>query len=527
MAAMAGETPRTPGGQAPGGEPPSAEGASREQLVRERDQALAENRAKSDFLTRVTHELRAPVAGVIGMIDLAIDDVDASTRVAHLSSARASARHLLELIDDLLDASREDVWRFNIVDVSFDLDDVMTQALAMVAPRAQGKGLALAGEVAPGLARQRQGDPLRLRQILINLLYNAVKFTERGAVRARFDAAGPREVRLVVEDSGIGIDPGVQAAVFEPFVRGGVGEGFGLGLAITRELVVALGGRISFTSTPGVGTCFTVVLPLAEATGEPAATGSRHGASEPAAGSTARLRALRPLRVLLVEDHVVNAAFMQVLLERAGHTVRTVGLGHDAVDAAAEGTFDVALMDLELPDLDGFGATRAIRAAEQAGGRRRMPIVGASAHRDYALRSAAAGMDGYLVKPVEAGALAAELERVTADDWRPPIDHAARLKQVGGRAELAVTIAQTFLAHAARLLDPLDEALARDAEEGVRQAAHGLKPSLLMIAARPAAETAAELERAPYERARALRATLAFELARAVAELETAVRRPD
>ena len=211
------------------------------QLLGDRERARDDAAAKTRFLAQVTHELRTPLAGVIGMIDLAATDTSAPSRGDHLASARASARHLLELIDDLLDASRADAWRFNVVAIGLDLGEVMAEALAMVAPRARLKGLTLTGEVAAGLAVERQGDPLRLRQILVNLLHNAVKFTERGGVRARFAARGPEhpdDVELTVEDTGIGIAPEVQAAVFEPYVRGNLGEGFGLGLAITRDQVV-------------------------------------------------------------------------------------------------------------------------------------------------------------------------------------------------------------------------------------------------------------------------------------------------
>jgi hypothetical protein len=491
---------------------------ARAQLARDREQALADTRAKSDFLARFTHELRTPIAGVIGMIELALDDRDSVSRTDHLTAARSSARHLLELIDDLLDAGRADGWRFNVVAIDFALDEVMADALAMVAPRAQGKGLALAGEVAPELVLVRRGDPLRLRQILVNLLHNAVKFTERGGVTVRMAPRDGGEVELVVEDTGVGMGPELQGSVFEPYVSNDAGEGLGLGLAITRELVTALGGTISFTSTPGVGTRFTVVVPLAEP------TGARTGRSSPGLPLLdVRPRSGRALRVLVVEDHPLNATFLAASLERAGHQVESVGTAQAAVDAAARGACDVALMDFELPDLDGPAAVRAIRAAEQRAGRARLPILGLSAHRDRALVGAAAGMDGYLVKPPDAGELLGELDRVTGEGWRPPVDHALRLARVGGRKELAATIVHTYLAHAGGLLDPVTSALDAGSEEGVRRAAHGLRAALLMVGALPAAELAARLERGSLAQAREQRPSLAFELARASAELELSV----
>ncbi len=492
---------------------------TRSQLVRDRERALADTQAKSDFLARVTHELRSPVAGVIGMIDLAVDEVDPAARTAHLSSARASARHLLELIDDLLDASRDDAWRFNVVAIGFSLDQVMAEALAMIAPRAQRKGITLTGEVAAGVAVERKGDPLRLRQILVNLLHNAVKFTEHGGVRARFAAVGPDQLELTVEDSGIGIAPELQATVFDPYVHSGGGEGRGLGLTITRELVATLGGQISLTSSPGAGTCFTVVLPLPACPLERGASGAR-SASAFAAGSKPRTSPVRALRVLLVEDHAVNAAYLRAILERAGHTLEVVGTGRAGVEAAARRACDVALLDLELPDTDGATVARMIRTAEHRVEARRLPLLGVSAHRDRALTAARAGMDGYLTKPVDAAGLAAALERLTVDGGRPPVDHAIRLARVGGRRELAATIAQTFLGHASQLLEPVDSALGAGSHEGVQRAAHGLRAALLMVGAVPAAELAAQVEQASFEQAQALRPALAFELARATAELE-------
>lgn len=490
--------------------------AARTRLEHERERALAVAQAKSDFLARVTHELRTPVAGVIGMIDLAVADDDAGARASHLASARASARHLLELIDDLLDASRQETWRFNVVEIDFGLDEVLAEALAMVAPRAARKGLELRGERAAGLANQRRGDPLRLRQILVNLLYNAVKFTERGSVEARFEDAGTSRVALVVQDTGAGIAAGERDAVFEPYVRGGAGqaagEGHGLGLTITRELVEALGGRIELSSTVGVGTRVTVALPLPVSASE-RSTGRRPTTDE-LNGPT------RGLRVLVVEDHPINVAYLQAVLERAGHSVRVVGDGQAAVDAAADRQHDVALMDLELPGLDGLGATRAIRAAERATEAPRLPIVGLSAHRDRALAAAAAGMDGYLSKPVDAGDLAAELSRVTAPTWHPPVDHVTRMARVGDRRALAATIARTFLDHARTLLDPVDEAVVSHSAEGVHRAAHGLRAALLMVGALPASERASELEHASLDEVAPLRAALALELARITAELE-------
>ncbi len=497
----------------------------REELVRDREVARDEARAKTRFLSSVTHELRTPLAGVIGMIDLALGDRDDATRADHLTSARASARHLLELIDDLLDASREDTWAINVVEIEFDLRQVLHQAIAMVSPRAQRKGLELSGTFEPDLAPHRLGDPLRLRQVLVNLLYNAVKFTPSGSVTALVVAGDtPDAVHLIVQDTGVGIAEAEQQRVFEPFVQdaasarraGGTGEGVGLGLAITRDLVEAMGGTIELCSTVGVGTRFTIKLHLRP--GHHGESSERVRAIEPDSNLTFR-GATTGLRVLVAEDHPTNAAVAQAVLERAGHRASWVSDGESAVAAVAAERYDVVLMDLEMPGLDGTGAARRIRAAEHAAGAPRLPIIALSAHQEAELAAAAAGMDGYMRKPLDAERLAAMLRRVAAGEIRGPVDHDVRMSRVSGRIELGRAVANTFLDHAATLITPIDEAIAqRDAEE-LHRAAHGLRAALMMVGAMRAGELAGLIEKASIDEAAALRDGLAADIARTTAEL--------
>jgi two-component system, sensor histidine kinase and response regulator len=506
----------------------SGDADRRSELIQDRERARDEARAKTRFLARVTHELRTPLAGVIGMIDLALGDHEPAVRADHLTSARASARHLLELIDDLLDASREDTWGINVVEIEFDLGEVLHQAIAMVAPRAQRKGLDLDGTIDSAVARARLGDPLRLRQILVNLLYNAVKFTPRGRVSARIDpdasaGAGEHAVVITIEDTGIGIAPEQQAAVFEPFVQAATpekgGEGVGLGLAITRELVQALGGTIELRSEVGVGTRFTVRLSLRPGRPSRGERSDRLRSLDEGSSPSHKAVSSIGLRVLVAEDYPANAAIAQAVLERAGHRPHWVTDGEAAVAALEDERFDVILMDLEMPVLDGPGATRRIRAAEHAAGAIRLPIIALSAHKGGEHAAAAAGMDAYLRKPVDPDALDALLARVANGTMRGPIDHDARLARVGGRAELARTVAGTFLTHEPTLFDPIDAALdAKDAAE-LHRAAHGLRGALVMVGATIAAELAGDIERTTIADARHLRGRLAVEMARVVAEL--------
>jgi signal transduction histidine kinase/CheY-like chemotaxis protein/HPt (histidine-containing phosphotransfer) domain-containing protein len=498
----------------------SEELLARDELIRERERARDDAAAKTRFLSQVTHELRTPLAGVIGMIDLAATDTSAPSRGDHLASARASARHLLELIDDLLDASREDSWKINVVAIDFDLRDVVAQAMAMVSPRARKKELRLHGEVGD-LLTTRRGDPLRLRQILVNLLYNAVKYTAHGQVAVTV-AAGPGDaVVFTIADTGVGIAAEQQVAVFEPFVqahRDDAGEGVGLGLAITRELVALLGGTIDLRSELGAGTEVTVTIALPPGSGS--ATDRLRAIDPMSTPAIALLPAnSRALRVLIAEDHATNAAIAQAILERAGHRTLWVTTGAAAVVAVAAERFDAVLMDLEMPELDGAEATRRIRQAERTAGGQRLPIIALSAHKHGELTAAGAGMDAFLAKPLDPIVLGELLERIIAGQLRPPIDHAARLGRVGGRSELAGTIIETFLAHQPTLADGIDAALAAGDAAELRRAAHGLRGALLMVGAAEAAAVADQLERARLDEAPPLRQRLVVELARAGAEL--------
>jgi CheY-like chemotaxis protein len=381
-----------------------------QELDLRRREAEAATLAKSRFLAAMSHEIRTPMSGVLGLLGLMLDEPLPEKQRERAEIALASARGLLQILNDILDFSKLEAALIRLSEEETAVRPLFEEVVALMAPAAAEKGIALGCEVADAVPERVTIDAMRLRQVLTNLLSNATKFTEEGAISVRADFARRRgEGRLCVEvsDTGIGIAAEQTGQVFEQFVqidsslsrRSG---GTGLGLAIVKQLVELMGGEISVTSAPGKGSVFRFSIrarPCAAARSEDRAPAP--GAAEPQP----------PLRVLLAEDNATNQYLISAFLQAAGHSLEAVGDGAAAVEAAAGGGFDVVLMDVQMPVLDGLAATRAIRALPGPAGR--VPIVALTANamsgdREECLE---AGMDDYLAKPIEAAALAAALAR--------------------------------------------------------------------------------------------------------------------
>jgi len=376
-----------------------------EALKYAKDQAEMANRAKSEFLANMSHEVRTPMNGALGMIELALETKLTAEQKDYLETAKDSARSLLTLLNDILDVSKIEAGRLELVSKDFSIRQCVEDALRMFAVTTQQKKLALKTVVATEVPEWLSGDAARLRQIITNLVGNAIKFTDHGqvTVRVELDHAGDLTLHFQVSDTGIGIPEGKQALIFEPFrqVDGSSTrrfEGTGLGLAICSRLVQLMGGRIWVESCVGEGSTFHFTAPFGLGTTvdpQPLADAQEHASSA---------TALRPLRILLAEDNIVNQSVIAAVLEKEKHHVVLAADGLEALSAFLRQPIDLVLMDVQMPQMDGFEATAAIRASEKGTGKH-VPIVAMTAHAMKGDREDCmqAGMDDYLSKPVDLG----------------------------------------------------------------------------------------------------------------------------
>jgi len=469
-------------------------------LKKAKEAAEAGARAKSQFLANMSHEIRTPMSAIIGFAEIALQDAMLVTETRHhLDIILASARSLLVIINDVLDISKLDSGKFSLENITFHLDTTVRAAISTIEHKAAEQGLTIRVEIAPDLKPHRIGDPTRLRQILLNLIGNAIKFTEKGGITVSIIGGDdPDVLQFAIADTGIGMNEAQRAHVFELFAQADDSMtrrfgGTGLGTTISKEIVELMGGRIWLESQPGQGSTFTFSVPLPIAADIPASSGD-HAA--PSGGYISP----RLFHILLCEDIETNATLAILRLRQAGHDILRVSNGYEAVAAYGRQSFDLILMDLMMPDMDGLEATRRIRVLEKEH-RRYTPILALTASvmpEDYA-RCKAAGMDGIEAKPIEFDRLLATMEAVVppdngranpgvavqaapadddgAFDLEPlaPYADLLRAKRTWGTPHTYLRSMRIFTEQFAARGDELVQAIASGRREDATRLAHGLK----------------------------------------------------
>jgi TMAO reductase system sensor TorS len=486
-----------------------------------KESAEAANRAKSQFLANMSHEIRTPMNGVLGMVELLLSTELTARQRHYAETVQRSGETLLDVINEILDFSKIEAGRLEIEAVEFDCRQALSDVVNLLSERASRKGLVLIHRTERNVPEAVVGDPSRVKQVLTNLVGNAIKFTERGEVRVSMDLAervgDACVLRFEVKDTGIGIAPDALATIFDAFSQADATMrrkfgGTGLGLTIAKQLAQVMGGTVGVDSMPGRGSTFwfTVRVPAVRA---------QRGVDASAPAAEAVPSCFRG-RVLLAEDNPVNRELAMAMLEAVDLDVALAVDGHEAVEAVAKGGIDLVLMDCQMPEMDGFAATRAIRNAEAPGGHR-LPIVAltANAMEGDRERCLECGMDDYLSKPFKAPQLYAILARwlpegeprpkpAEAAPAPPPglaaavktleINAIAQIRAAGGSDadRLLEKVLRLYCDSVPQMLKSMQEAAGKGDCVALQRAAHALKSSSHNVGAVRFASLCRDLETA-------------------------------
>lgn len=496
--------------------------------------------AKSEFLANMSHELRTPLNGIIGMTELALDTPLSPAQHEYLAVVQDSALSLLDLVNDILDFSKIEAGQLTLDSVDFSLRKDLEMAMKALTLRARTQGLALNCQIAPDVPQTICGDPGRLRQVIVNLVGNAIKFTHAGhvaiTVAVEWQLKDELCLHFAVTDTGIGIASERQQLIFAPFTQADGSTtrqygGTGLGLAICSQLVAMMGGTIWVESAVQTGStfhftaCFTI--------GNGATAQPVHVLPKPDT-------APQPLHLLVVEDNPVNQRLAVLLLNKRGHSVVVANNGREALAMLEKDTFALVLMDVQMPVMDGFAATKAIRQQEESTNKH-LPIVALTAHamRGDQERCLAAGMDAYLAKPLQAHQLFAVIERLcpsggvgqgevsnqerTGEPGDVIFDQETALAHVEGDHALLREVVGLFLVEAPELLAAIHDSIARSDGQLLRQIAHSMKGAVSSFGAHAACEAVLKLEAMGRENNFAQAEAACAELDREIAHLTRAL----